>query len=243
MARLKSRGRTELFRVEKEHTFTDEERAARKSDVIWDRSVKTLMSDGNVLEKVSSKWPDQYEPGGVRKHDWDWKVVAKLKPGGDPKKLLDQYVAKGYRVVSTGFSLNSFDVAAYGAAEAIRKKNVEKGRIRRAEAEKKALAPGGKDGPGFYVTNVNAMSAMGKRVAELGPYATFEEAEGKAAERLRGFVQMKFLYLLPVQVVEAQGRREAEWGKGHVYWADGKGKGPPVHPGQARLPGMNGDAP
>jgi hypothetical protein len=240
MARLKSRGRTELFRVEKEHAFSEEERKARGADTVWERSVKTLMSDGNVLEKRSAKWPDQYEPSGFRKHDWDWKIVAKLKAGGDPKKLLDQYVAKGYRVVSTGFALTSFDVAAYGAAEAVRKKNVDKGRIRRAEAEKKALAPGGKDGPGFYVTNVNATSAMGKRVAELGPYATFEEAEEKAAERLRNFASMKFFYLLPVQVVEAQSRREAEWGKGHVWWADGKGKGPAIHPGQARLPGVNG---
>lgn len=240
MAKLKSRGRTELFRVEKEHTFTDEERKTRGLETLWERTVKTLMSDGNVLEKRSTRWPDQYSPNGIRKYDGDWKVVAKLKVGGDPKKLLDQYVAKGYRVVSTSFSLNSFDVAAYAAAEATRKKNVEKGRTRRAETEKKAVAPGGKNGPGFYVTN-ETTSAFGKRAANYGPFPTLEEAEGKAVETLRHYVEMKFLYLLPVRIIESKTRRQAEYNEGHVWWADGKWCGGPVHPGQGALPGINGD--
>jgi hypothetical protein len=246
MAKLKARGRTELFRVERERTFTPEQVAANKaagrSETLWERSVKTLMSDGTVMEKRSAKWPDEYGPGGVRKYDWEWKITGKLKAGGDPKNLLDQYVAKGYRVVSTGFALTSFDVAAYGAAESVRKTNVEKGRVRRAEAEKKATAPGGKNGPGFYVTN-EGTSAFGKRIANYGPFGMgdLEKAIAKADEVFQGYVEMRFDYLLPVRVIEAVTRHDAERNHGHVWWSDGKRHGAPVaHAGQPPLPGFDG---
>lgn len=244
MAKLKVRGRTELFRVEREKTYTDEERAARKaagrvSDTIWEREIRTLMSDGTVLSKSSSKWPDEHEPGGVRKYDWDWKTYAKLKPGGDPKKLLDQYVALGFRVVSTGFALNSFDVAAYQAAETTRKARLVKQRAKREATHRQEHAPGGKHGPGFYVTN-STTSAFGKRAAEQGPFPSMEDAELAAWTKYRGFMQMAFHYLLPVQIVESASRSDAEHGRGHVWWEDGKRRGAPVDPRQIRFPGING---
>ncbi len=243
MAKLKARGRTELFRIEREKEFSPEERATRKFDTVWEKLVRALMSDGNLLERRSAKWPDPHEPGGLRKYDWEWRKVGTLKAGGDPKRLLDTYVAQGWKVVSTSFALNSFDVAAYQAADTVRKAKVEKAKQRRETQRSRDEGPGGKNGPGFYVTNVYTGSMLGKRVAELGPYASLDEAEEPAGRRLRHFLSMSFNYLLPVQIIEAGSRKNAEWGKGHVWWANGKHKGPPVPAEQARLPGVNGGSP
>lgn len=91
-------------------------------------------------------------------------------------------------------------------------------------------------GPGFYVSNSGTGTT---RVAELGPYETFDKAEDAAVARLREFVRMKFDYLLPVQVIEAESRDAAEMGEGYVWWEDGLFRGPPVDPRQMKFPGMS----
>ena len=45
-------------------------------------------------------------------------------------------------------------------------------------------------------------------------------------------VEYSFDYLLPVAVIEANSRQEAERNEGHVWWINGAFKGPQVDPRQ-----------
>jgi|GEM_PF-3601806 len=65
-------------------------------------------------------------------------------------------------------------------------------------------------------------------------FRTLDEAIDRAWDTFREYVQMKFTYLLPVEVVEGT-RDEAERGKGYVWWTNGKRKAPPVDPRQTRM--------
>jgi len=68
------------------------------------------------------------------------------------------------------------------------------------------------------------------------PFATYEEAEEFAAGKYHRFtVEYSFHYLLPVVVILAESRGDAEQNAGDVLWIDGKYKGPPVDPRQMPL--------
>jgi hypothetical protein len=93
-----------------------------------------------------------------------------------------------------------------------------------------------KHGRGFYVTNQNAAGSLTKpRIANHGPYATLDEAIDQARLTLREYLQMKFGYLLPVEVVEGASREKVEHGEGHTWWINGKYKGPAPDPRQLRM--------
>jgi hypothetical protein len=85
------------------------------------------------------------------------------------------------------------------------------------------------DGPGLYITNQHLGN---HRAAELGPYDNMNLAEEAAWTRYNEFLVMNFQYLLPVKIIESANRRKAEYDFGHVWWVDGRRKGPPVDPRQ-----------
>jgi hypothetical protein len=80
MAKLKARGRQEIFRIEKIKEVPRQGFAERY------RVQKTLMSDGNVLEKVD---------------DGTWKVIGKVKPELSAEAALKIYADKGWRLLQT----------------------------------------------------------------------------------------------------------------------------------------------
>ncbi len=231
MAKLKARGRIEFFRVEKEQDLAPSD----ASGMIWKKESRALMSDGNILERLTGKWPDRYSPGGVRHHDWGWKVRGKIKAGSTPQKLLDLYLSKGFALKNK---------AGYGVewdAPLITEKKAAQAKQAKAKgAEKRKAIAASKSGPGFYVTNGYTQGLSGRIADHERPFATFEGAEEAAWKRLQHLSEMSFYYLLPVQVIEARSRREAEHGIGHVWWTDGKMKGPPVDPRQLRFAQVNG---
>ncbi len=236
MAKLKARGRIELFRVEKEGDVVPK----NPGDVIWRKDSRALMSDGNILERSSAKWPDKYEPSGVRRHDWAWKVRGKLKAGWTPQKLLDLYLGKGFVLKSKVSHLVAgplFDEPLITEAKA-----ASAARAKVKSAEKRKVVTATRSGPGFYVTNVYTAGGDWKpRIADHEkPFASFEEAEEAAIKRLRHLGSFGFTYLLPVQVIEAPSRTMAEQGIGHVWWTNGKFKGGPIDPRQLRFAGVNG---
>jgi hypothetical protein len=93
------------------------------------------------------------------------------------------------------------------------------------------------DGPGFYVTNNYTGGVTRSRVADHErPFATYEAAEEHAVRRLHHLtVEFSFHYLLPVVVIEAESRQAAEQNVGHVWWVDGKFRGPEIDPRQTRF--------
>src|SRR3954465_6521157 len=94
MAKLSAHGQ-EVFRVEKEGDVTDPARSTT-----WEKTTISLMSDGKILEKVVVRFkPSSYETK-PRLHDYGWKKRAMLKPEGDPAKLLEAYLKKGYKLVN-----------------------------------------------------------------------------------------------------------------------------------------------
>jgi len=107
-------------------------------------------------------------------------------------------------------------------------------RTKAAREQQRKAEEEAKNGPGYYVTNA-ALSGLGVRVANHGPYRTLDEAIDKAAESYREYLQQRFQYLLPVEVVHGASRRAVESGKGYTWWINGKRKGAPVHPSQMRL--------
>ena len=78
MAKLKARGRQEIFRIEKI------KEVPRQGFVERYRVQKALMSDGNVLEKID---------------DGTWKVIGKVKPELSAEAALKIYADKGWRLL------------------------------------------------------------------------------------------------------------------------------------------------
>ncbi len=101
--------------------------------------------------------------------------------------------------------------------------------------EKRRVEHQVKNGPGFYVTNAGRSSVLGGRIANHGPYATLDEATDKAWDTLREYLQQKFTYLLPVEVIQGASRSLVEHGKGTTWWVDGKRKAAPPDPRQVRM--------
>jgi len=252
MARLKARGRTEIFRVWKERDVTP--KAGDSNPVVWRKKHIILGSDGNVLEKTEARWQD-----GM-KHTYDWKIIGKIKAGLPAESMLETYAKAGYTIEHAS-GLSNFDRAYYAAlaqaakagtplpvragnggtvlrteAKAAKEKAAKEKRVAKVTHEKTT-----KHGAGFYIRN-RTTSAMGKWAAEIGPLPSLDAALEKAFARYQHLaIDLKVNYLLPVQIVEAKSRDDAEWDRNvHVWWTNGKMRGAPVHPGQLGLAGING---
>lgn len=253
MAKLKARGRTEIFRVVRERDNLPRRDTDPVSNwVVWRRDTVTLMSDGNFLRKKDARWKDG------SKHTWDWTVDGKIKAGLTVEGALEIYAKAGYEV-EHAYGVSGFDKAYFAALAATkasggpapeRPASLGNGRVMRTEAKaerekaakvKRATAREHelktKHGAGYYVVNSHTGNTMFKPyAAELGPYEKLETAIDKAEDRYVDFMRSRFTYLLPVMVVEASSRTDAEYGKhAHVYWKNGKNMGMPVHPSQTSL--------
>jgi hypothetical protein len=232
MAKLHARDRHEIYRLEKWIT-NDPGRP-------YDRykNTKALMSDGTILTKVDS--------GG-------WGVSGKIKPGLNAEEALRINLKNGYQIVNlsirwfsrTGDTIvlqPGMDKPLVTEAKAASRKRAAVKRKEKYKAESER-----KNGPGFYVTNAYSGGGMRTRVADHEePFPTYDAAEAHAWDKLRELVGMKFTYLLPVVVIEAESRDDAEggmfiregtgpYGRGNVWWINGKFTGPPVDPRQMTL--------
>jgi len=234
MAKLKARGRDEVYRIEKWET-RDPSRPYDRTKV-----TKALMSDGNILIKHDSG---------------TWTVHGKIKPGLTAEAALKINLDKGFTIVNLSMRYfnrsgdtitmrEGYDKPMITEAKAAsRRKALVKG------AEKRKSESERRNGPGFYVTNAYAGFGARTRVADHdAPFPTYEKAEEFAWDRYKHFLEMQFTYLLPVIIIEASKREDAEghafitredlahpYGRGHVWWIDGKFKGPPVDPRQISL--------
>lgn len=85
MAKLTARGRTEVWRVER---TTDSSTGGTL------RVTLALMSDGNILKKMTS-----FTQQGKVAHSWGWTVWRKLKKDGNPDRLKERLVGEGYEEV------------------------------------------------------------------------------------------------------------------------------------------------
>lgn len=234
MAKLKARGRDEVYRIEK-WAVRDPAHPYNRVKI-----TKTLMSDGNILIKHDSG---------------SWTVQGKIKPGLTAETALKINLNKGFSIVN--LSMRYFDRRGdtitmregydkpliTEAKAASRKKAAVKG------AERRKTETDRKNGPGFYVTNAYAGFDMRTRVADHEtPFRSYEQAEEFAWNRYKYLLEMQFNYLLPVVIIETTSREDAEghtfirqedlahpYGKGHVWWINGLFKGPPVDPRQTAL--------
>lgn len=217
MAKLKAYGRTELFKVEKEREVTN-------SDLItWEKVSYALMSDGKVLERrVVLFKPSSYEPKG-RRHDYGWKEHGRLKAEGDPNVYLESLKKKGYTLVG---------VPNLGALRSDYKESREKAAKaaaqHKADAPKRVAADLAKNGPGFYVRNrytghsIASEMSLKQWATNFGPATRAEDCLKNAESTLSNYRVMRFDYLLPVQIVQAASRKEAEHGGGTIWWTNGK---------------------
>ena len=99
MARLSSRGRNELVRLERETDVLDPD-----DSTDWRRETVAFMSDGKIMRKLDVRFKaTAYSP--ARKHSYGWKVTSKLKAGLIPEEMVDKFVQKheaaGYTRVET----------------------------------------------------------------------------------------------------------------------------------------------
>lgn len=102
MAKLCARGRTELARATHEcdepgqkpsMQWTGDGKQVPVGDpwaTVWRRTERALMSDGNVLEKMTIRCADG------RRHDWGWRVRGKLKDGMGTGDWVSLYQRKGW---------------------------------------------------------------------------------------------------------------------------------------------------
>jgi hypothetical protein len=237
MAKLKARDSEIVFRVSKVVP-------GAREGVAEVRHYRALRSDGNFLERMVIRYtPEEVAKNyGERQHDYGWKVRGRAKVGRTLEQLLKFYLDGGweleeasstyFRPTSGGIEAASPDPFISEASAEKRKERLTKSRAKAAtEREQHAQVA---NGPGFYVTNNYVGGVTRSRVADHErPFATYEEAENFAAKRLHRFTrEFDFQYLLPVVVIEAESRRAAESGVGHVWWINGKFKGPAVDPRQ-----------
>jgi len=178
---------------------------------------------------------------GRRSHDYGWKVKGRAKSGRTLEQLLGGYLNAGWELEEASSSY--FAAAGPSAIEAISKEpfiSEEKAARRRISLEKSRTKAASSreekrrtcDGPGFYVTN-GYVGGIRSRVADHPkPFGTYDEAEEFAVRRLRHLLEFSFDYLLPVAVIESSSRDDADRSVGHVWWVDGKFRGPEVDPRQ-----------
>jgi hypothetical protein len=215
MAKLKARGRQEIFRIEKIKEVPRQGFAERY------RVQKALMSDGNVLEKVD---------------DGAWKIIGKVKPGLSAEAALKIYADRGWRLLmaSPSYFNVSDDTVTGKSSEPLRtereaersKKNREAGaerRKRQAEEEER------RSGPGLYITNHSTSSL--RLAAEIGPLADMDTAVKAARKRAREFHSGRLNYLLPVRIIESRSRWDAERNIGKVVWNSAQSSDDDEEPG------------
>lgn len=241
MAKLKARGSEIIFKVSKSTPGTS-------GGVAEAVHYRALRSDGSVLERMVLKYtPEETAKNyGRRSHDYGWKVKGRAKAGKTLEELLKVYLARDWRLedVSGAYfrqagpdGIEAISQEPFISERVAEKRRERLTRSRAKDAEKRQERARTNDGPGFYVTNVYTGGVTRSRVADHEqPFPTYEEAEEFAVQRLRRFtIDFDFQYLLPVAVVEAESRQDAERNIGHVWWVDGKFRGPPADPRQASL--------
>ena len=215
MARLKARGRQEIFRIEKIEEVPYQGFTERY------RIQKALMSDGNILKKVD---------------DGSWKILGKVKPGLSAEQALQIYADKGWKLLnaSPAYLSVSGDAVTGRSNEPLRtekeaersKKNKVAGAERRKKKEEEEEK---RFGPGLYITNRSTSSPH--LVAEIGPLADLDTALKAARKRASEFRGGRLTYLLPVRVVEAKSRWDAERNIGTVLWNSSEASDEDEEPG------------
>jgi hypothetical protein len=202
MAKLKARGRQEIFRIEKIKEVPRQGFAERY------RVQKALMSDGNVLEKVD---------------DGTWKVIGKVKPGLSAEAALKIYADRGWRLLMANpsyFNVSGDTVTGKSSEPLRTEKEAERSKKSRAAGaerrKKQAEEEEKRSGPGLYITNRSTSSL--RLVAEIGPLADMDTAVKAARKRAREFHSGRLTYLLPVRVIESKSRWDAERNIGKVIW-------------------------
>jgi hypothetical protein len=239
VAKLKARGRKEVFRVERT-------RASSSPGVAEVLDYRALMSDGNILERMVLHYtPEETARNyGKKSHDYGWKVRGRARSGLTLEQLLKLYLDKGWQLSAAsgdyftvgGDSIEAHSQEPFVAAEAAAKRREGLARTREKEASRQETRARESDGPGFYVTNGYTGSPLRRRVADHPkPFPRYEQAEEFAVGKLRYFLGLSLDYLLPVLVVSARSRQDAESGRGDVLWEDGKSTGPTVDPRQESL--------
>jgi hypothetical protein len=224
MAKLKARGRTEVFRIEKNYVKHIGQITERT------RHQLAVMSDGNVLIK----------------HRDTWTVSGKVAPDLTAEEILKHYLDDGWSLVSEspqylvrrGHTLEDvsktplFTGAKAAAAAQAHTKTVDKQRA----------ADLVKNGPGLYVTykiglSTSPLLTTELRNAKYGPYQNYVIAEDKAWKLYQDIVRQygHRSLNLPVKIIEANSRTAAEIGSGHVWWTNGLFRGAPVDPRQMRF--------
>jgi hypothetical protein len=202
MAKLKARGRQEIFRIEKIKEVQLRGYAEHY------RVQKALMSDGNILEKID---------------DGAWKVLGKVKPGLSAEQALQLYADKDWKLLSSNpaYFTQSGDVITGRSTEPLRTEweaeQQKKSRIAGAERRKQQQeAKERRSDPGFYITTHSTVSTH--LVTEIGPLADPDAALKIARKRARDFYSQRLNYLLPVRIIEAKSRWDAERNIGTVIW-------------------------
>lgn len=196
MAKLKARGRQEIFRIEKikEMPFTGFTERYRVQ--------KALMSDGNILEKID---------------DGAWKVLGKVKPGLSAEQALQLYADKEWKLLSShpSYFTRSGDVVSGMSDKPLRTE-------KKAEQEKRGK-------PGLYITN-RATVGTGL-AAEIGPLSDLDVTKKAAQKRAREFYGLRLNYLLPVRIIKASSRWDAERNIGSVLWNSAHATDVDIEPG------------
>lgn len=231
MAKLRARGRTEVFRIEKNYVkrvgSTTLGSTTRGQITERTRHQLAIMSDGNIL---------------IKRHD-TWTVSGKVPPDKTAEEILAGYLADHWTLVSErpqylvrrGHTIEDVSktplitIAKASAAAKAHTKTVEKQRA----------AAVVKHGPGLYVTyrlgaSTDRLLSNEIRDAERGPYQNYEAAEEKAWKLYQDIVRQhgSRSLNLPVHIIETSSRTAAEIDSGHVWWTDGQFRGAPVDPRQ-----------
>lgn len=252
MAKLRARGRQEIVRMVRERETPDDRLTTSEKEQA------ALMSDGNVLKRRTIRWREASY--GSATHDYGWKVAGKIKAGLTPEDFVRIYQERDYVLESCSAShlVRRGDFVENVSGEPVRtearavaeKKSREKRAARPAQGRAaqgreelrrrgSSSVPGEErgEGPGLYVTNAYLGGGLGvaHRAAAHGPFSDMELAELAAWGRLKFIRDMSFQYLQPVQIVESPSMDAAEQGVGHVWWVDGKRRGPPADPRQTQF--------
>lgn len=180
---------------------------------------------------------------------FNWRGEARRYELGE-KVIRSQY--KGSYGWANSNSASLLDEALAVYAEAARMTNrtdllekiEKKGKSRTAAAKKGAEARGKErertSSAGFYVINASASPSpyKGRYMADHeAPFSSADEAIEFGRGKLRELVSLKLDYLMPVAVIESNSRDDANFGRGHVWWLNGRYIGPASDPRQLRIPG------
>ena len=82
-----------VFKRTEAAQMTPEQRGAGVIDILARERHYALRSDGVLVSKVVSEWPDQWAPTRVTRHDGGWKIYTR-RPRSD---ALEYLIARGYQ--------------------------------------------------------------------------------------------------------------------------------------------------